>query len=67
MPVKKSTKNPLTDKKYSGKWIALSPDKKRVLSSGKTFQQMKKSLDPIEKVIFFRVPHFGKIFAPLAL
>ena len=67
--MKKQTKNPLSDKKYSGKWIALSPDKKRVLSSGTTFQKMEKSLDPhmLEKVIFFHVPHFDKIFAPPTL
>ena len=65
MATQKETKNPLTDKKYSGKWVALSPDERRVLSSGKTFLEMEKSLEgnpEADKAIIALVPPAGMFF-----
>lgn len=53
-------------KPFGNKWVALSPDKKRVLSSGDTIDEVEKDLDAetLHEAIFFKVPPAGKIFSP---
>jgi hypothetical protein len=53
-------------KPYGNKWVALSPDEKRVLSSGDTIDEVEQDLDPhiVPTAIFFKVPPAGKLFVP---
>lgn len=54
-------------KPYEDKWVALSPDRKKVISSGNTLRDAEKSLSKtdFEKIAFMKVPSFGKAFVPL--
>jgi len=55
-------------KPYEEKWVALSPDKRRVVSSGDTLKETESKVNPkdLESVIFMKVPPSDKVFiAPL--
>jgi hypothetical protein len=66
---KKAKKPDLTEviKPYEDKWVALSADQTKVVSSGDTLKEVEAHLDPqqISEVIFMRVPPFDKLFIPL--
>lgn len=51
-------------KPYEKKWVALSPDKRRVVSSGDTLKEAesKVSSEHIEHVIFMKVPPSDMVF-----
>lgn len=53
--------------KYSNQWVALDKDQTKVLSSGKTFQQVEKNVSQTAKVkdvVFMRVPPLDASYAP---
>ncbi len=51
---------------FEDKWIALSPDYKRVLSSGKTLKETEAKLSERKRVkaIYFKVPPARAYFVP---
>ncbi|OGZ46284.1 MAG: hypothetical protein A3J54_02630 [Candidatus Ryanbacteria bacterium RIFCSPHIGHO2_02_FULL_45_13b] len=55
-------------KSYEEKWVALSPDKRRVISSGDTLKEVESKIDSkdIEHVIFMKVPPSGMVFIAFA-
>jgi predicted RNase H-like HicB family nuclease len=48
-------------KPFQGKWVALSPDRRTVVSSGTTVEEVESKLEPqqLEQVIFMKVPAAG--------
>lgn len=56
-------------KPYEDKWIALSADRKKVISSGNTLRDAEKSLGKADfkKIAFMKVPSFGKAFVPAGI
>lgn len=54
---------------FADKWVALSPDKKRVVADGHTLRETERKIDPknIEEVIFMKAPSFTKLFVPYVL
>ncbi len=53
-------------KSYENKWIALSPDRKRILSSGLTLQNAREKLDEKKRseAIFLKVLPVDANYAP---
>lgn len=56
-------------KPYENKWVALSPDHKKVVSSGDTLSDTAKKIKKYHKdeVVFFRVLPFNASYAPTIL
>lgn len=56
-------------KPYEDKWVALSPDRKNVISSGETLLDAEKNLGKTDlgKVAFMKVPSFDKAFVPTGI
>ena len=56
-------------KPYTNRWVALSPDYKKVVSSGSTLDNTAKKIKKYHKneVIFFRVLPFNANYAPTIL
>ncbi len=54
---------------FEDKWVALSPDYKRVLSSGETLKETEAKLSETKraKAIYFKVPPAHAYFVPGAL
>lgn len=52
--------------KYEDKWVALTPDRKAVVASGKTLEEVAKKLKKVKRddVIFHYVPPFDGTLAP---
>ena len=58
VPTTKDQEYVETLRKFEGKWIALSPDRSAVVSSGDSMEEVESKLDPsqLERVIFMKVP-----------
>jgi len=56
-------------KPYANKWVALSPDHKKVVSSGSTLSNTAKKIKRYRKdeVVFFKVLPFNASYAPTIL
>lgn len=60
----KRLKNPLVP--FENKWVALSPDRKRVVASGATVKEVDEKLkeQKNENAILTRVLPFDKVYSP---
>lgn len=59
--------NPLIN--YENKWVALTPDRKTVITSGRSYSEVARKLRKIKKedVILHYVPPFDGFIAPYSL
>lgn len=62
--MKKSFTNPLTP--FEAKWVALSPDRKRVVASGNTAKEVDVKLKKMKRddAILTMVLPFDKVYSP---
>ncbi len=56
-------------KPFENKWVALSPDYRRVVASGESLDEVESQLDQnqVHEVIHFRVPPRDAVFVPTAV
>lgn len=56
-------------KPYEDKWVAISPDYKKVIASGETLKETVAQVSPEsrEEVIFHKVLPYDALYAPLSL
>jgi len=64
MADKKRIINPLIP--FENKWVALSPDRKKVIASGSSIKELDRKLEKLgdEKAVFTKVLPFDQVLSP---
>lgn len=54
---------------FENKWVAISSDYERVVTSGESLEEAESHLDKsqIHEVVFYKVPPFSSVFIPTIL
>jgi len=51
---------------FENQWVALTPDYRQVVASGKTLDEVESRLEAkdLKRLVFFKVPRFDAVFIP---